>query len=52
MGSYIYICDYDQLIVWYVFKGSQEPLILDMTKVNSPEKKISGAEFGDAPLNP
>lgn len=35
------------LYQWYVFKGSQEPLILDMTKVNSPEKKISGAEFGD-----
>lgn len=40
------------IISWYVFKGSQEPLILDMTKVNSPEKKISGAEFGDASLNP
>lgn len=51
MGSYIYICDYDWLYHDIVFKGSQEPLILDMTKVNSPEKKISGAEFGDTSLN-
>lgn len=47
MGSYIYIyiCDYDWLYHDIVFKGSQEPLILDMTKVNSSEKKDFGCRI-------